>query len=66
MRRQTPPPDRPPISVELIAHRIYRIRGEKVMLDSDLAALYQVITGNLNLAVRQHQTLPERLHFSTD
>jgi hypothetical protein len=29
------------IPVELIARRIYRIGGEKVMLDSDLAELYK-------------------------
>jgi hypothetical protein len=34
---------------------IYVVRGQKVMLDSDLAALYQVTTGNLNLAVRRNQ-----------
>ena len=30
--------------VELIERRIYVIRGQKVMLDSDLAELYQVPT----------------------
>lgn len=29
---------------------IYEIRGQKVMLDSDLAALYEVETFNLNKA----------------
>jgi ORF6N domain-containing protein len=43
-----------PIPVELIERRIYLIRGQKVMLDSDLAELYQVTTGNLNLAVRRN------------
>lgn len=42
-----------PVPVELIERRIYLIRGHKVMLDSDLAELYQVTTGNLNLAVRR-------------
>jgi len=32
------------------------VRGQKVMLDSDLAALYQVTTGNLNLAVRRNES----------
>jgi ORF6N domain len=32
----------PVIPVERIASRIYLIRGEKIMLDSDLAQLYQV------------------------
>ncbi len=33
--------DRLPVPVELIERRIYLIRGHKVMLDSDLAELYQ-------------------------
>jgi hypothetical protein len=43
------------IPVERIASRIYVIRGESVMLDSDLADLYGVSTGNLNLAVRRNK-----------
>lgn len=43
------------IPVERIAGRIYVIRGESVMLDSDLAELYGVTTGNLNLAVRRNE-----------
>ncbi len=34
---------------------IYVVRDQKVMLDSDLAALYEVTTGNLNLAVRRNR-----------
>ena len=30
------------------------IRGQKVMIDSDLAVLYGITTGNLNLAVRRN------------
>jgi len=33
---------------------IYVIRGQKVMLDSDLAELYGVMTGNLNKAVKRN------------
>lgn len=33
---------------------IHVIRGQKVMLDSDLAVLYGVTTGNRNLAVRRN------------
>jgi hypothetical protein len=40
---------------EIIEQKIYLIRGHKVMLDADLAALYRVTTGNLNLAVRRNQ-----------
>ena len=39
---------------ELIEQKIYLIRRHKVMLDTDLAALYGVTTGNLNLAVRRN------------
>jgi len=39
---------------ELIESRIYMIRGHKVMLDSDLAALYDVTTKNLNKAVARN------------
>ena len=35
---------------------IHVVRGQKVMLDSDLAGLYQVTTGNLNLAVRRNRS----------
>ncbi len=53
-----------PMSVELVARRIYRIRGERVMLDSDLAELYRVTTGNLNLAVRRNgERFPEDFVF---
>ena len=40
--------------VELIERRIYLIRGHKVMLDSDLAELYQVPTKVLNQAVSRN------------
>ena len=52
------------ISPEQIGQRIYLIRGDKVMLDSDLAALYRVTTGNLNLAVRRNPNrFPEDFMF---
>ena len=35
---------------------IYVIRGKQVMLDSDLAMLYQVETGALNRAVKRNET----------
>ena len=37
-----------------IQKKIYEIRGQKVMLDSDLAALYEVETFNLNKAVKRN------------
>lgn len=42
------------VPIELVERRIYLIRGCKVMLDSDLAALYQVPTKALNQAVRRN------------
>ncbi len=42
------------LPAELIEQKIYLIRGHKVMLDADLAELYGVTTGNLNLAVRRN------------
>ena len=37
---------------EIIMNQIYYIRGQKVMLDRDLAELYNVTTGNLNKTVK--------------
>ena len=42
------------IPVERIQRAIYLIRGEKVMLDSDLATLYGVSTKVLNRAVKRN------------
>jgi len=42
------------ISIERIEKTIYLIRGEKVMLDRDLAQLYEVQTKALNQAVRRN------------
>jgi hypothetical protein len=39
---------------EVIEQNILLIRGHKVMLDSKLAELYHVTTGNLNKAVRRN------------
>jgi len=43
------------ISIEKIENIIYLIRGEKVMLDRDLARLYDVSTAALNQAVRRNR-----------
>jgi ORF6N domain len=52
------------IPVELIERRIYLIRGRKVMLDRDLAALYEVETFNLNKAVKRNRDrFPEDFMF---
>ena len=39
-----------------IEEKIYVLRGERVMLDSDLAAIYQVETRILNQAVNRNIT----------
>jgi hypothetical protein len=39
-----------------IAQSIHLLRGQKVMLDGDLAALYEVPTGHLNRAVKRNLT----------
>jgi hypothetical protein len=52
------------IAAELIERRISPIRGHKVMIDADLADLYQVTTGNLNLAVKRNlDRFPEDFMF---
>lgn len=52
------------ISVGLIERRIYLIRGRKVMLDSDLAELYNVPTHRLNQAVKRNiQRFPQDFMF---
>lgn len=40
--------------IRSIQNRIYEIRGERVMLDRDLAALYEVDTKSLNLSVKRN------------
>ncbi len=43
------------VPLEVIERKIYLIRGQKVMLDSDLAMLYEVETGALNQAVKRNK-----------
>ena len=42
------------VDLQMIQRRIYEIRGQRVMLDRDLAELYQVTTSNLNKAVKRN------------
>ncbi len=52
------------VPIEVIGQRIHWIRGKKVMLDFDLADLYQVATKNLNRAVsRNIERFPEDFMF---
>ncbi|MDP2759692.1 MAG: ORF6N domain-containing protein [Sideroxyarcus sp.] len=51
-------------SVEQIESQIFLIRGQKVMLDDDLAALYEVETKALNRAVKRNlDRFPEDFMF---
>jgi len=43
-----------PVSLELIERKIYLIRGQKVLLDYDLAQLYGVETKQLKRAVKRN------------
>ncbi len=53
-----------PTPVALIESRIYLIRGQKVLLDADLATLYQVETKALNRAVKRNRDrFPEDFMF---
>jgi hypothetical protein len=61
---KSPASSRLSVPTELIERRIYLIRGRKVMLDSDLAALYEVTTFNLNKAVKRNlDRFPEDFMF---
>jgi hypothetical protein len=52
------------ISDDLVVSKIYTIRGLKVMLDSDLAELYEVLTKALKQAVRRNlDSFPEDFMF---
>ncbi len=52
------------ISQSEIASKIYIIRGKKVMLDMDLAILYNVPTKSLNLAVKRNlERFPDDFMF---
>ena len=50
--------------IEDIKKKIYTIRGKQVMLDSDIAKLYDVETKQLNQAVKRNQNrFPEQFCF---
>jgi hypothetical protein len=56
--------DKDIIPIEQIEGRIYTLRGKRVMLDSDLAALYGVTTKRLNEQVgRNAERFPEDFAF---
>lgn len=48
----------------IIENKIYEIRGQRVMLDFDLAEMYEIETKNLNKAVRRNsERFPEDFMF---
>ncbi|MDB5089323.1 MAG: KilA-N, DNA-binding domain protein [Mucilaginibacter sp.] len=52
------------IAIQSIQNRIYEIRGERVMLDMDLAALYEVETRVLNQSIKRNiKRFPEDFMF---
>ena len=52
------------IPVKSIQNHIFTVRGVQVMLDSDLAKMYQVETKNLNLAVKRNiARFPDNFRF---
>jgi len=52
------------VELAKIERRIFLVRGQKVMLDADLAELYRVPTKSLNLAVKRNANrFPEDFTF---
>ena len=50
--------------IVIIENKIYEIRGQKVMLDFDLAEMYEVTTGNFNKAIKRNiERFPARFLF---
>ena len=56
--------DLPSEALDRIAECIHTVRGQRVMLDADLAAVYGVLTRNLNKAVKRNaDRFPEDFVF---
>ena len=52
------------MELQIIREKIFEIRGQKVMLDFDLAALYEVETRVFNQAVKRNiENFPEDFMF---
>lgn len=52
------------LSLKTVQERIFTIRGQRVMLDNDLAELYEIATGHLKRAVqRNRDRFPEDFMF---
>lgn len=54
------------VPMEVIKGKIYLIPGQKVLLESDLADLYEIETKNLNKTVKRIIADSRRVHVSTD
>ena len=64
MAKKLPAGEGAAVPGELVERRIYLIRGQKVMLDADLAELYEVETKRLNEAVKRNPgRFPEDFMF---
>jgi hypothetical protein len=50
-----PKPPKSSVPSRPVQHHIHIIRGQKVMLDADLALLYQVTTSSLNQAIKRNR-----------
>ncbi len=55
MKKPSPPTRKPATAPALIEHQIHLIRGQKVMLDFELAALYEVPTKRFNEAFKRNR-----------
>ena len=52
------------MELSIIQSKIYEIRGYRVILDKDLAQMYDVTTSNLNKAVKRNSDrFPEDFMF---
>jgi len=52
------------MNIEVVTNRIYEIRGHRVMLDYDIAAMFEVETKRLNEAVKRNiERFPEDFRF---
>ena len=56
MSKSKPAPHTIAITDDALLNKVYEFRGQKVMLDSDLAELYGVETKRLNEQVRRNAT----------
>ena len=67
MPKRSPTKKQSLIEVEPIEPVIRVIRGQRVILDSDLARIYAVTTKRLNEQVkRNHERFSQRFHVSSD